>query len=404
MRNHNHEQGGVSIFIVIFTALLVTIVTASFAQLMVRNQQQATANDLSQSAYDSALAGVEDAKRALVRLQQCEKSGDDDCATRIRDAFDATQGCDALADAGVVDTTDFQDDGEVTVGDAKQNQAYTCVKVQLDTPDFKDDSLAPGIPVVVPLKSKSSFEKVRISWFTKTDLDKASSYSGDVPVTFPTGFGGGALPLPQNGDEDGGWSTYAPALLRTQLIQFKKGDIDLDAFNAKDTPNARTLFLYPQNYNTNDPQALSFTTDTRRSNTHQNEPMPASCNTDFDKFNGYACQVELTLPALSGGGTREAYLQLQTYYQQYTSFKIELVSNSGTNVDLNEVQPRVDSTGRASSLFRRVEANVSLRNDGISLPYPDAALSVDGDLCKNFFITDESSEYRMHDSGNSGCS
>jgi hypothetical protein len=98
------------------------------------------------------------------------------------------------------------------------------------------------------------------------------------------------------------------------------------------------------------------------------------------------------LPTQSGGGTREAYLQLQSYYQQYTSFKVELV-NGSTTVDLNEVQPRVDSTGRASSLFRRVEANVSLRNDGVTLPYPDAALSVSGEFCKNFFITNDSGEF-----------
>jgi len=391
-QRHQQETGGVSIFIVIFTALLVTIVTASFAQLMVRNQQQASANDLSQSAYDSALAGVEDAKRALVRLQECENEDDDDGSPSfcggIRDALES-QSCSSLQTAGVVRF----EDGEVQVGDKKLNQAYTCVKVQLDTPDFRGDGIAPGVPVVVPLKSKTTFDSVRLSWFTKEDLDKASSYSGVEAVSFPNS---GGL-LPQNGDDDGGWPNYAPALLRAQLIQFKKGDIDLSEFNQKGTPNARTLFLYPYDLGLGTPGVRQFSADKRRSDTTKNAPVPATCNETFDEYNGYACQVELTLPEQSGGGTREAYLQLQAYYQQYTSFKVELV-RGGTTVELNEVQPRVDSTGRASSLFRRVEANISLRNDGISLPYPDAALSVSGGLCKNFFITDASDEYKVHDS------
>lgn len=385
------QRGGVSIFIVIFTALLVTIVTASFAQLMVRNQQQASATDLSQSAYDSALAGVEDAKRALVKMQEYENNGQDALADQIRDALDS-QKCDSLGTPGAGVVT-FKD-GEVMVGKAEQNQAYSCVKVQLDTPDFKDDSVSPGVPTVVPLKSKSPFNSVRISWFTKTDLDKASSYTGVETASFPANNG----LLPSNGDDENGWPAYAPALMRAQLIQFQKGNISLKEFNKKGTPDARTLFLYPYNFGGSTPGQRQFSVDTRRSTKDQNKPTLATCNDTFNEFNGYACQVEIVLPSV-GGGTREAYLQLQTYYQQYTSFKVELVGDGGSIVNLNEVQPSVDSTGRASSLFRRVQANVSLRNDGVSLPYPDAALSVSGDLCKNYFITHKSAQYKTRPCG-----
>ncbi len=372
----NNQYGGVSIFIVIFTALLVTVVVSSFAQLMMRNQQQAQANDLSQSAYDSAIAGVEDAKRALVRLAECDKTGDS-CANDIRNAFSDAQGCDALQAAGVV-RFDIGNQ-EVMVGDADQNQAYTCVKVQLDTPDYQDDGLAPGVPVVVPLKSVSDFDTVRLSWFTKADLDKISGESGVEKVTFPTS------PLSLvNTDE---WPEYAPGLMRTQLIQFPEGSINLDSFNQKGTPNARTLFLFPQKYSVSVPLQGDFNSDVRRQDTTMNKLVGASCNETFTGFNGYACQMDLKLPAIAG--KREAYLQLQTYYQQLTSYRVELLQGD-TPVNLNEVQPMVDSTGRASSLFRRVQARVTMRKDAINLQYPDAALSVEGDLCKNFFITNDS--------------
>ena len=62
MGKKDQQTGVVSIFAVIFSALIMSILTVSFIRLMVVDQKQASDNDLSQSAYDAALAGVEDAK------------------------------------------------------------------------------------------------------------------------------------------------------------------------------------------------------------------------------------------------------------------------------------------------------------------------------------------------------
>ena len=78
-----------------------------------------------------------------------------------------------------------------------------------------------------------------------------------------------------------------------------------------------------------------------------------------------------------------AYLRLSALYKG-AHFRVSLVG-----AQFKAVQPIVDSTGRASDIFRRVQSRVDLYDT--SFPYPDAAVDVTSNFCKDFGVTD--SEY-----------
>lgn len=371
------QRGAVSIFIVLFTSLLVVVVTTGFIQIMLRNQQQATNNDLSQSAYDSAMAGVEDAKRALVRLKECERTGGVDCAALRTALVDNGDDCQVLSAAGA----DFSAGSEVKVGGEGLNQAYTCVNVQVKTPSYEGE-LKDQLPNVIPLipdGNSNDITHVRISWFVPNNL--VESCAGNVAVPFNVD-----LPVYSS------WSVCTPPMIRAQLIQFDaNAPINLDSFWATGNQNARTVFLYPSNINS----APSFNTDSRRSPGGINAPREIRCEPDFDTTL-YACSATIELPPPTG--QREAYLQLSAIYNKTaTNYSVELCRTAACppeNVlDFNNVQPIVDSTGRASDLFRRVRARVTVTGSGTPEQFPEAALLVDGNVCKNFQITNAPGEY-----------
>lgn len=411
IRSSGSQSGAVSLFVVIFATLLITVVTVSFLRLMVNNQNQASNNDLSQSAYDSAQAGVEDAKRALLRYKEiCAQSkitGDGNCDA-LANEIEAADCNEALRIGGVVSTpTDGNKKAEVFVkqsegvDDTILGQAYTCVKIVLRTDDYVG-SLAPNESKLIPLvgvdtakNGTPTYDTVKVEWYSLEDLGATENDNdGAVDMTGPLA----TQPLLSQNE----WPANRPSVLRTQLMQFG-ANFRLSQFDTTEngTSNGNAVFLYP----TKDPAAIDGTTpviltdrDTRRTTTSNDPlpsgatdtPLPIECKSNI-AGGGYACTSTITIPAPIGNdpGKRTAYLRLTPFYNA-SHFRVTLWKN-GSLVKFDSVQPEVDSTGRANDLFRRVSSRVDLIDT--SFPYPDAAVDVSGNLCKNFSITDKEADF-----------
>lgn len=364
----NKQQGAVSFFIVIFTALLLTTITISFAQLMMRDQQQTTYSDLSESAYDSAMAGVEDAKRALLMQQDCIGSDTESCDI-VSDAIGAEQ-CDTLArifGGNASDETEIRQHE----GDRRLEQAYTCVKITPNTGDYLGTIESANTATLIPLRGTDSFDRVVVSW---------SLSKGGGTIDLPESE---SRELPRNETSSAAWPDTRPALLRAQFIN---GGGGFNLTNLNSSGRSNTLFLYPSRAGSND---LSFTLDTRREGA-PNMPQLVVCGDARQEVESgtYACEVELDIGSVIPGGQQAAFLNLAAFYRP-TDYRIELRMGDRP-VQFAGVQPQVDSTGRANDLFRRVISRVELGN---TFSYPVAALETSGNLCKNFSITTDESNY-----------
>lgn len=393
-----NESGMVSIFIVIFTALLVTIVSVAFVRIMIQEQEQATTNDLSKSALDSAYAGVEDAKRAIIKYkQQC--SGENATSTtcvNLANAFNA-QGCDTLQRVGIVgNASDKEVQVQQSADDAKLQQAYTCVKVQLDTDDYLGN-ISTDASRLIHLRATGAFNQVTVEWYSQKDLQAGLSNddgTGKVDLYSGTQI---PPPLPRLNTSDNNptmlWPKNRPALLRVQLLQvaksFKLSDFDK---NDDDKRDDASLFLYPANFGDT---TASFSNDSRLSSATGSFRV-VKCDETFSTTAGqgaYACKLTITIPnpvGVDNAEDRDVYLRVSELYNISTTFRVTL--QDGTNkATFKAVQPVVDSTGRANDLFRRISSRVDL--EGSSIPGLEAAVDISGNLCKNFLVTDDATDF-----------
>lgn len=389
MSSIQRQSGAVSLFMVVFAMLLMSVVTISFLRIMTDDQRQASGNDLAQSAYDSAEAGVEDAKRALIwYIEQCKSGNATACAT-ARSSI-ASEECNlAIRTANGWTASDGEikvqqstqlDEGTGQSIDQALDQAYTCSTIQLDTDDFLA-SVAADQSVLIPLAGKGAFTNVTVQWFSEDDVSSAGAQAApDTSATNPKYLLTRAT-----------WPTNRPAVLRTQFMQvganFKLTDFDSTTNDAKS--NANTVFLYPSTSGVSsatltqrDARANSTTGDSSPAGANS-APLPTRCVAAIPS-GGYSCSVSLELPTPVGATDRNnatAFLRLTSFYVG-SHVRVTL---GGTQ--FNGVQPIVDSTGRANNVFRRVQSRVDLF-DTSTFPYPDAAVDIGDDLCKDFGVTD----------------
>lgn len=377
-QNNKQQSGFVSLFTVIFFMLLITVITVGFLRIMAIEQRQSLDNDLTANALAAAESGVEDGKRAL--LAYYDPSTNPALKSDLANAFSTTnESCNSLTGIPSVQT-EIGITGQA-VGSSSLNQSYTCLNVKLNSPDYLGFTQA-NESEIFPLRGVSNFDQIKISWHL---LSESIGTEGDgqpdrlkpsIPLSLPPQTGGTL-----------NWSGEGyPAMLRVQLFGYPNGNFSrTDLFD-----RSRTVFLVPVesggtsviNFGTADP---SHTYDSTKSSPNTN----VQCGTDFSQLNTYLCTATLSLPAGAAysSSNNNYYLRVTPIYSG-THFRAELFdSSSSSTVEMRDVQPLIDATGRAQDVYRRVQVRV--RVNAIT-GLPEFAAESANTICKNMQVADGS--------------
>lgn len=367
----NKEAGFVSLFTVIFFMLLITVITVGFLRIMAIEQRQAIDNDLSANARAAAEAGIEEGKRALLAYYSGATPAG--LRTDLATAF-ASGDCVGLSGSpSIVSALQLDPNGNV-VGNPELNQRYTCLTVRLRTPDYLGRAQA-NESDIFPLKGVSDYNQIKVSWHLTSD---SVSAEGDGK---PTALAPGLLLPPQTGGVIGWSSLGYPTYLRVQLFGYPSsgafGRTQLDE-------RSRSIFLVPvaggggsTSFDTADPSHGFDATKGSPSGA-------ASCSPSFT-VGAYVCSATISLPAAAqyASNVNNYFLRVTPLYGQ-AHFRVEL-QNSGNPVDMNEVQPIVDSTGQSADVYRRVQARVRLNQLS---NVPGYAAESANTICKNMQVAD----------------
>jgi len=183
------------------------------------------------------------------------------------------------------------------------------------------------------------------------------------------------------GTLNGSWPANRPSIVRAQVINLNG---DTGGFSLADLDGngvisySRSLFLYPTTAGSSN---LDFSSDNRKIDTN-NDPSYVTCSAAIMGSSSYACRVDISLPSFVSPNDN-AFLRIASINSK-SNYRVTLF-NGAAVVNFDGVQPEIDSTGRADNLFRRVKARVGVSN--VNFPYPEAAVDVTGNLCKNFWVT-----------------
>lgn len=384
MQHGTKQSGFVAILTVIFFTLLLTVISVGFLRLMIQEQEQARQDDQSKSAYQSAQAGVEDAKRAILH---CRSEPNpiirSNCLTSLyRSTCPGFNKHPNPFESIGIPTAGSTGTG---VGSSEASQGYSCVIVTPNTGGLNGKLTVntSSDATLLELRTVTDYTRIRIKWhqFSSDNTPHIPPAGTFIDTNGPPDTGGN--PRLPNWPSSAGLS--APAMLRAKLIALpNSGAFSLNP--ATNQVRVSDLFLYPSARGIDAANANVYKTTAR----YETKCIPALTSRPdrTSDYGGYACAMDITfVDALNNPVPQLAnrYLLLQAMYQT-THYEVTAFNDNISPINpvlFDGVQPTIDATGYTGDVYRRVQVKVRFGTESLAT---NAALDTGLGICKDFLV------------------
>jgi len=303
-----NEGGFASLVVGLVLVLVLALLTVGFAQLTRHEQQQALGNELATQAYYAAESGINDTIKGI----------EDNSPSIVSNA----------------NVNSGQCLNPPTVLSFANDVSYTCVLLNLKTPDIEYTNIAVGGSESIVVSTNAALSSLNIDWGSS---DGHNSYNTPYPKFTQTANWntGGTNPIDYPGVLQFS-ITPLYSLNRTSLIN-----------------NTYTIYAYPNNAN---PPTVDYSTATA----NQGAVYSGVCNSTNTP---YACSVTIhNLPAAGGP-------YLIHFLNFYDKSKVDITGKTGAGPTLASAvfsggQAQIDVTGKAQDVLKRLQVRVPLNSIG----------------------------------------
>lgn len=421
LKKSRFKKGAASFYIVAFSTLILVLIATSFALVITSEIARTSNDDLSQSAYDSALAGVEDAKVAFSNYRRCVEAANNNPSIKAEipvgsgaitcnDILYWMEHPDCYMVGHILGKIPKNQEEEVVVGGIEKtgaggetttNQAYTCVMINTNLNDYRTTLTSKKriqtMKASVGTGATNNVKKIKLSWYSvRNDVSlKFTNYNGGM-VSFPA-FGSSTISVPPTVElqvAQTGVNFTLAQFDQTAPGQTNRGTMYLvptDNSNAAKGSEENYIGIYNGSSNIISPDQVVKTNN----RWVMNRSFLTYCDNKTTATGEFYCTVEVEMPDPVGGGPRSNdtfMISISLPYQQPdTDFSIELYcadgdlcgrttgsTDSGTPGMITNTQISIDSTGRANDLYRRVETRLETADTTFGAGYPYYALEILG--------------------------
>lgn len=323
-----NQSGLAAITVTLIILGIVTLITVGFATLMRREQRQALDQQLSTQAFYAAESGVNEARTYI----------------------DANAS--SLNDVSSCEDTPNEIMQNANVGN---NASFSCVLMDV-TPTELKATISPDRSWVVKAQTENGapVNRLEISWQMPDNQAFAEPDWSDSYLFLSQGKWG---------------ERTSPLRLMLMPDVNDRTDLISRTFQA---------FLYP---NADAGNSVNWTVAANPNNSTDPAGRVAGNGRIIDgncdvTRRPYYCRVYLR-----GLSSSSYYLRLKTIYQP-SVVSVRSFNDSNQLQELRNGQAKIDATGKAADVVRRIQVNVPLASG--TFPYPEYALETFDTLCKRF--------------------